>query len=129
MQSAGPRRRAARDSPLAPSLADCLETAVHERREFTVIQRTVDIAVQGGRVARANFAPKVIADGTLLNFQQQSQNGHADLRLGFIRLDWTTFRRGQENRRGPRRRFPASARPWHRPSRSPIDRLSGQRGL
>jgi outer membrane protein TolC len=81
--------------PLARSLADCLDTAVHERREFSVVQSTVDIAVQGGRVARADFAPKVIADGTILNFQQQSQNGHADLRLGFIRLEWTLFEGGR----------------------------------
>jgi outer membrane protein TolC len=81
--------------PLDASLADCLQTAIRERREFSVVQRTVEIAVQGGRVARAAFAPKVIADGALLNFQQQNQNGHADLRLGFIRLDWTLFEGGR----------------------------------
>ena len=81
--------------PLATSLADCLQTAIRERREFYVVQRTVEIAVQGGRVARADFAPKVIADGTLLNFQQQELNGHADLRLGFIRLEWTLFEGGR----------------------------------
>ena len=81
--------------PLTISLAECLQTAIRERREFYVIQRTVEIAVQGGRVARADFAPKVIADGTLLNFQQQYLNGHADLRLGFIRLDWTLFEGGR----------------------------------
>jgi outer membrane protein TolC len=82
--------------PLAPSLAYCLETAVRERREFSVVQSTVDIAVSGGRVARADFAPKVIADGSIINFQQQSQNGHADIRLGFIRLDWTLFEGGRK---------------------------------
>jgi outer membrane protein TolC len=81
--------------PLAISLADCLQTAIRERREFAVVQRTVEIAVQGGRVARADFAPKVIADGTLFNFQQQHQDGHADLRMGFIRLDWTLFEGGR----------------------------------
>jgi outer membrane protein TolC len=81
--------------PPATSLAACLQTAVQERREFYVVQRTVEIAVQGGRVARAEFAPKVIADGTLLNFQQQHLDGHADLRLGFIRLDWTLFEGGR----------------------------------
>jgi len=80
---------------LATSLADCLQTAVRERREFYVIQRTVEIAVQGGRVARAEFAPKVIADGTLFDFQQQSRDGHVDFRLGFIRLDWTLFEGGR----------------------------------
>jgi outer membrane protein TolC len=81
--------------PLATSLADCLQTAIRERREFSVVRRSVEIAVEGGRVARADFAPKVIADGALLNFQQQNQNGHADLRLAFIRLDWTLFEGGR----------------------------------
>ncbi len=82
--------------PLASSLADCLQTAVRERREFYVVQRTVEVAVEGGRVARAQFAPKVVADGTLLNFQQQELKGHADLRLGFIRLEWTLFEGGRK---------------------------------
>ena len=81
--------------PLATSLADCLQTAVRQRREFYVVQRTVELAVQGGRIARAQFAPKVVADGTLLNFQQQERNGHVDLRLGFIRLEWTLFEGGR----------------------------------
>jgi outer membrane protein TolC len=82
--------------PLAPCLADCLQTAIQQRREFYVVQRTVDIAVQGGRIARAQFAPKVVADGTILNFQQQELNGHADLRLGFIRLEWALFDGGRK---------------------------------
>jgi outer membrane protein len=81
--------------PLAPSLADCLQTAIRQRREFYVVQRTVAVAVQGGRIARAEFAPKVVADGTLLNVQQQELNGHADLRLGFIRLEWALFEGGR----------------------------------
>ena len=51
--------------------------------------------MQGGRVARADFAPKVIADGTLFNFQQQYLDGHVDFRMGFIRLDWTLFEGGR----------------------------------
>jgi len=81
--------------PLATNLCDCLLTATRERREFTVIRRTVEIAVEGGRVARADFAPKVVADGALLNFQQQELKGHADLRLAFIRLEWTLFEGGR----------------------------------
>jgi outer membrane protein TolC len=81
--------------PLANSLADCLQTAVRERREFQVTRRTVEIAVEGTRIARADFAPKVLADGTLLDFQQQAEKGHADFRLGFIRLDWTLFEGGR----------------------------------
>ena len=81
--------------PLATSLADCLQTAIRERREFDVVRRTVEIAVEGGRVARADFAPKVVADGMLLNFQQQELKGHVDLPLGFIRLEWTLFEGGR----------------------------------
>jgi outer membrane protein TolC len=81
--------------PLATNLCECLLTATRERREFSVVRRTVEIAAEGGRVARADFAPKVVADGTLLNFQQQELKGHADLRLGFIRLDWTLFEGGR----------------------------------
>ena len=81
--------------PLAPGLADCLQTAIRQRREFYVVQRTVDVAAQAGRIARAQFAPKVVADGTILDFQQQQFNGHADLRLGFIRLEWALFEGGR----------------------------------
>ena len=52
--------------------------------------------MQGGRIARAQFAPKVVADGTILDFQQQQLNGHADLRLGFIRLEWALFDGGRK---------------------------------
>ena len=81
--------------PLVTNLCDCLLTATRERREFNVVRRTVEIAVEGGRVARADFAPKVVADGALLDFQQQELKGHADLRLGFIRLEWTLFEGGR----------------------------------
>lgn len=77
------------------TLADCLQTAVRERREFHVARRAVEIATEGTRVARADFAPKVIADGTLLNFQQASPTGFADVAVGFIRLDWTLFEGGR----------------------------------
>jgi outer membrane protein TolC len=82
--------------PLATSLAESLQTAVRERREFSVVQRTVEIAAEGGRVARADFAPKVVADGTVINFLQQQFNGQANLRLGFIRLEWTLFEGGRK---------------------------------
>jgi outer membrane protein TolC len=81
--------------PIGISLADGLETAVRERREFNVVRRTIEIAVQGTRVARADFAPRVIADGALLDFLQQHNDGRADLRLGFIRLEWTLFEGGR----------------------------------
>lgn len=82
--------------PLATSLCDCLQTAIQERREFEVVRRTVQIAVEGTRVARADFAPKAVANGTLLNFQAGSRITNADLALGFIRLEWTLFEGGRK---------------------------------
>jgi len=82
--------------PLATSLTDCLQTAIRERREFAVVRRTVQIAVEGTRVARADFAPKAVANGSLLNFQAGSRFTNADLALGFIRLEWTLFEGGRK---------------------------------
>jgi outer membrane protein TolC len=81
--------------PLATNLCECLLTATRERREFNVVRRTVDIAVEGGRVARADFAPKVVAEGALADFQMQELKGHGDLRFAFIRLEWILFEGGK----------------------------------
>jgi len=82
--------------PFSTALCDCLQTAVRERREFQVAQRLVEIAAQGTRVARAEFAPRVIADGLLFDFQQQNPfHGHADFGLGVIKLDWILFEGGR----------------------------------
>ena len=82
-------------TPPGLSLVDCLETAVRERREFNVVRRTVEVAVQGSRVARADFAPKVIANGTVFDFLQQHNDGRVDFRMGFIRLEWALFEGGR----------------------------------
>jgi outer membrane protein TolC len=81
--------------PLAPCLADCLQTAIRERSEFEVVRHTVQIATAGSRVARADFAPRATANGALLNFQGGTRNLNADLALGFIRLEWTLFEGGR----------------------------------
>ena len=104
--------------PLAPSLCDCLQTAIRERREFAVVRRTVQIAVEGTRVARADFAPRAVANGTLLNFQTGRSNFNADLAVGFITARVDALRGGPEDRRGPRGRLGSS--PGHGPGR--VDR-------
>ncbi|MDR3635929.1 MAG: TolC family protein [Isosphaeraceae bacterium] len=78
-----------------PALCDCLETAIRGRREFQVARRTVEVAQAGNRVATASFAPKVVAEGTLLDLQQAAPRGHADIALGFIRMEWTMFEGGR----------------------------------
>src|SRR5205085_573113 len=44
------------DAPeFGPSLADCLERAVRQRREFQVARRSIQVAQEGTRVAHADF--------------------------------------------------------------------------
>jgi outer membrane protein TolC len=49
----------------------------------------------GSRVARADFAPRILAEGNLLDFQQSSPRGHFDLPFGFIKLEWGLFEGGK----------------------------------
>jgi outer membrane protein TolC len=78
-----------------PALRDCLETAIRRRREFQVARRSVEVAQQGDRVATASFAPRVVAEGTLIDLQQSAPRGHADVALGFIRMEWAMFEGGR----------------------------------
>jgi outer membrane protein TolC len=81
--------------PFGRSLAECLQSAIQNRREFHVAQRTVQIAQEGTRVARADFTPKIISEGSLFNFQQSSPTGFVDFALGAIRLEWTLYEGGR----------------------------------
>jgi outer membrane protein TolC len=81
--------------PLTRGLADCLQAAVGGRRELQVARESVQVAQEGSRVARADFAPRVVAEGYLNDFQQASPRGHADLALGFIKLEWGLFEGGK----------------------------------
>jgi outer membrane protein TolC len=75
-------------------LADCLQAAIN-RREFLVARKAVQVAQVGARVACADFAPRILADGSLFDYQQSSPRGHADLALGFIKLEWGVFEGGK----------------------------------
>jgi outer membrane protein len=79
----------------AMGLAECLQAAVSGRREFQVARASVQVAHEGTKVARADFAPRIVAEGDLLDFQQSSPRGHADLGLGFIKLEWGLFEGGK----------------------------------
>jgi outer membrane protein TolC len=81
--------------PFTLGLAECLRTAVSGRREFQVARASVQVAHEGSRVARADFAPRIVGEGDLLDFQQSSPRGHADLGLAFIRLEWGLFEGGK----------------------------------
>jgi outer membrane protein TolC len=77
------------------SLAECLQTAVNLRREFQVAGRSIQVADEGRRVAKADFAPRFVAEGSLIDFQQSAPRGHADLAVGFIKLEWGLFEGGK----------------------------------
>jgi outer membrane protein TolC len=81
--------------PFSQRLAECLQTAVSTRREFQVARDTIQAADEGRRVAKADFCPRIVADGSLLDFQQSDPRGHADLAVGFIKLEWGLFEGGK----------------------------------
>lgn len=86
---------AAEMPPFTHSLAECLQTAVGLRREFQVARTSIQVADEGRQVAKADFAPRVVADGFLLDFQQSAPRGHADLAVGSIKLEWGLFEGGK----------------------------------
>jgi outer membrane protein TolC len=81
--------------PFALCLPECLQTAVSLRREFQVARQSIQVADEGRRVAKADFAPRVVAEGLLLDFQQSVPRGHADLAQGAIKLEWGLFEGGK----------------------------------
>jgi outer membrane protein TolC len=81
--------------PFTQSLAECLQTAVGRRREFQVARDSIQVADEGRHVARADFAPRILAEGYANDFQESSPRGHADLAVGFIKLEWGLFEGGK----------------------------------
>src|SRR5262249_30585444 len=81
--------------PFTLGLADCLQVAVGGRREFRVARQSVQVVQEGSRVARADFAPRIVAEGDLLDFQQAHPRANADLALGVIKLEWGLFEGGK----------------------------------
>ncbi len=81
--------------PARQSLAECLQTAIAQRREFKVAHQSIAVAEEGKKVACADFAPRIVAQGDLFDFQQSDPRGHADLALGFIKLQWGLFEGGR----------------------------------
>src|SRR5207245_1704724 len=81
--------------PFTQALAECLQTAVDLRREFQVARQSIQAADEGRRVAKADFAPRLVAEGSLIDFQQSAPRGHADLAVGGIKLEWALFEGGK----------------------------------
>jgi outer membrane protein len=81
--------------PFAKSLGECLQTAARTRREFQVASASVQVADEGRQVAKADFAPRIVAEGYADDYQQGAPRGHADLAVGFIKLEWGLFEGGK----------------------------------
>ncbi len=81
--------------PFKQSLTECLQTAVGLRREFQVARQSIQVADEGRRVAKADFAPRILTEGSLIDFQQSAPRGHADLAVGAIKLEWGLFEGGK----------------------------------
>ena len=81
--------------PFAKSLPECLQVAVGDRREFQVARKSVQVAQEGSRVAQADFALRIVAEGYVNDFEESTPRGHADLALGFVKLEWNLFEGGK----------------------------------
>jgi outer membrane protein len=81
--------------PPPDSLSECLQLAASQRRELNVARCGVQVAQEGRRVAKADFLPKIIAEGDYLNFEQTTPRTNVGLGLGFIKLEWGLFEGGR----------------------------------
>ena len=81
--------------PLTNSLCDCLNAAVVNRREFQIARKTVQVAQEGQRGAKVDFAPRIVADGYINHFQQFDPHADANLGVGFIKLEWGLYEGGK----------------------------------
>jgi outer membrane protein TolC len=76
------------------SLAECLQAATAQRREFAVASRAIDSAQEGVRVARAEFAPQVIGQGAVA-YTSGRKYFVGDAQSGSIIINWDLFAGGK----------------------------------
>jgi outer membrane protein len=81
--------------PPPNSLPECLQQAAAQRRELNVARCGVQVAQEGQRVAKADFLPKIIAEGDYANIEQTTPRANIGLGLGFIKLEWGLFEGGR----------------------------------
>jgi outer membrane protein TolC len=82
------------EPPFALSLAECLQRAVDNRREFQVAEQDIEVAAEGERVTRADFAPRIYVQGMVA-----AEDGHRTLHgmseSSSIDIGWSLFQGGQ----------------------------------
>jgi outer membrane protein TolC len=82
------------EPPFELSLAECLQRAVENRREFQVAQREIEVAQQGVRVARADFAPRFFVQGVVAG-EDGHKVRHGTTETGTVSIAWSLFQGGQ----------------------------------
>jgi len=82
------------EPPFDMSLAECLQRAVENRREFQVSRRLIESAQEGVRAVRADFAPRVFVQGMVAG-----EDGEKTLRgssqSASINIAWSLFQGGR----------------------------------
>jgi outer membrane protein len=81
--------------PPPTSLGECLQTAAAQRRELDVARTNVQITQEGTKVAKADFLPKIVAEGDYFNIEQGTPRANIGLGVGFIKLEWGLFEGGR----------------------------------
>jgi outer membrane protein TolC len=82
------------EPPFNLSLAESLEVAVDNRREFQVARRSIQQAAEGERVAKAEFAPRVYFEGVAAA-EGGHQSLHGTSETASINVKWSLFQGGQ----------------------------------
>lgn len=76
------------------SLAESLQLAVENRREFAVVLKQIEVARQGLRVTRADFLPQIYIRGTVAHVAGEGvQTG--DVKVGGFHIDQNLFEGGR----------------------------------
>jgi outer membrane protein TolC len=76
------------------TLAECLQRAVENRREFQVTQREIEVAQEGVRVARAEFTPRFFVQGVVAG-EDGHKVHHGTTESGTVNIAWSLFQGGQ----------------------------------
>jgi outer membrane protein len=82
------------EPPFGLKLAECLQTAVGNRKEFLVAQRAIEAAAEAERVTKAEFAPRVYFEGVAAESTgNKSLIGASE--TASINITWKLYQGGQ----------------------------------
>jgi outer membrane protein len=82
------------EPPFGLSLAECLQRAVDSRREFQIARRSIEVAQEGVRVNRAEFAPRIFVQGALAG-EDGHKVRHGATESATINIAWGVLEGGQ----------------------------------